>query len=299
MDFTEVPLRTAAAVVGIVVSMHSVSANGRMPSPVVSSSLTRRIPLRKPNAVSGSAFAESVLHADSATRERAILREISEGNIPSFLRTLSPVELTDQSGASTTIFVMPDYLAIGSDADYLRMPMNLATATAIADEFGFLLPTRKMVNAIYAQSAHHFVPEPLPAGPRMTSTDYYLTHNAMIERQARADAVAPGTLVAGHKKDVVLTNLLMRNPGRIAIYGWHRPTGAPIQPLSTVHGSCYADYSHGIRLVSAMAWRDGDLRPLFDLLRDASIAPALSDEGIIRVAAGPMPATCAATLHAE
>jgi hypothetical protein len=299
MDFTEVPLRTAAAVVGIVVSMHSVSANGRMPSPVVSSSLTRRIPLRKPNAVSGSAFAESVLHADSATRERAILREISEGNIPSFLRTLSPVELTDQSGASTTIFVMPDYLAIGSDADYLRMPMNLATATAIADEFGFLLPTRKMVNAIYAQSAHHFVPEPLPAGPRMTSTDYYLTHNAMIERQARADAVAPGTLVAGHKKDVVLTNLLMRNPGRIAIYGWHRPTGAPIQPLSTVHGSCYADYSHGIRLVSAMAWRDGDLRPLFDLLRAASIAPALSDEGIIRVAAGPMPATCAATLHAE
>jgi hypothetical protein len=279
--------------------MHSVSANGRMPSTEVSSSLTRRIPLRKPNAVSGSAFAASVRHVDSATRERAILREIGEGNIPSFLRTLSPVELTDHSGAPTTIFVMPDYLAIGSDADYLRIPMNLATATAIADAFGFLLPTRKMVNAIYAQSAHHFVPEPLPAGPRMTSTDYYLTHNAMIERQAHADAVSPGTLVAGHKKDVVLTNLLLRNPGRIAIYGWHRPTGAPIQPLSTVHGSCYADYSHGIRLVSAMAWRNGDLRPLLDLLRDASIAPALSDEGIIRVAAGRMPAACATGLHAE
>ena len=27
---------------------------------------------------------------------------------------------------------MPDYLAIGSDKDFLRIPMNLHTATAIA-----------------------------------------------------------------------------------------------------------------------------------------------------------------------
>lgn len=292
-------MRTAAAVVGILVSMHSVSANGRMPSPTASAALTRRIPLRKPGALSGSAFSESMLHVDSATRERAILREISGGNIPSFLRNLSPVELTDRGGRSTTILVMPDYLAIGSDDDYLRIPMNLATATAIADQFGFLLPTRKIVNAIYAQSVHHFMPEPLPAGPRMTSTDYYRVHNAMIEKQARAADLLPGILVAGHKKDVVLTNLLVRNPGRIAIYGWHRPTGLPIQPLSTVHGSCYADYSHGIRLVADMAWRDGELRPLRELLQDASTASALSDEGIIRVAGGPQSATCGLGLRAD
>jgi hypothetical protein len=240
-----------------------------------------------------------VLRVDSATRERAILREISDGNIPSFLRTLSPVELIDRFGTTTTILVMPDYLAIGSDADYLRIPMNLATATALADAFGFLLPTRRMVNAIYAQSAYHFVPEPLPAGPQMTSTGYYRTHNALIEKQARAENVSPGTLVAGHKKDVVLTNLLVRNPGRIAIYGWHRSIGAPIQPLSTVHGSCYADYSHGIRLVSEMAWRDGELRPLRDLLHDPAVAPALSDEGIIRVATGPVTAACRTGQHAD
>ena len=81
---------------------------------------------------------------------------------------------------------------------------------------------------------------------------------------------------------MVVTNLLARDEGRIAIYGWHRPNGAPIQPLSTVHGACYADYSHGIRLVSAMAIEDGVFRSVRDLLQDSRLANALSDEGAIR-----------------
>ena len=85
-----------------------------------------------------------------------------------------------------TIFVMPDYLAIGSDSDFLRIPMNLHTARAVADRFGFVLPTRKMVDAIYDQSTYHFTPQPLPAGPQMTSTEYYRTHNAMIEQQSQS-----------------------------------------------------------------------------------------------------------------
>jgi hypothetical protein len=117
----------------------------------------------------------------------------------------------------------------------------------------------------------------------MTSTDYYRMHNAMIERQMHADVVSPGTLVSGHKKDLVLTNLLVRTPGRVAIYGWHRHAGAPIQPLSTVHGACYADYSHGIRLVADRAWVDDELRSIREILSDPSLAPTISDEGTIRI----------------
>lgn len=285
-------MRTALAVVGLAVSIHAVSAQGRPSAP---SALTRRIPLRQRDAMTGSRFADSVAHLDSVDRERAILREIDAGNIPPFLRTLVPVDVA-AGGRSATIFVMPDYLAIGSDEDYLRVPMNLATAEAVADRFGFVLPTRKIVNAIYAQSQYHFTPQPLPAGPRMTSTDYYRTHNALIEREARADAVAPGTLVSGHKKDVVLTNLLVRNPGRIAIYGWQRGNGVPIQPLSTVHGACYEDYSHGIRLVAGTAWVDGQWRSLSDLLRDATTAALVSDEGPIRMPS-PVPSTFCAVAH--
>ena len=87
---------------------------------------------------------------------------------------------------------MPEYLAIGSDSDFLRIPMNLHTATAIADRFGFVLPTRKMVDAIYHQSTSRFTPQPLPAGPQMTSTEYYRQHNEMIDGQSRDPRLSVG-----------------------------------------------------------------------------------------------------------
>jgi hypothetical protein len=247
--------------------------------------LTHGIPPRPLQALTGSQFAESISTLDARRREQAILNQILEGNLPAFLRRLIPVELSSRTAGgrtlSATIFVMPDYLAIGSDTDFLRIPMNLETAAAIASRFYFVLPTRKMVDAIYTQSAYHFVPAPLLAGPQMRSTAYYRAHNEMIEQEARTRGIPLGPLVSGHKKDVVVTKLLARAQGRIAIYGWHRPNGAPIQPLSTVHGACYADYSHGIRLVSEMAIEDGTFRSVRDLLQDSRLASALSDEGAI------------------
>jgi hypothetical protein len=246
--------------------------------------LSRRIPFRSSHTLTGSQFAEAIRRMDSRQRERAVKQEIVLGNMPAFLRQLVPVNLSDtqHKGRTTTVFVMPDYLAIGSDVDFLRIPMNLETATDIAARFEFVLPTRRIVDAIYAQSAHHFVPQPLTPGPQMSSTDYYVRHNAMIDAQARDAAVEPGTLVSGHKKDLVVTNLLARTPGRIAIYGWQRLGGAPIQPLSTVHGACYEDYSHGVRLVSDVAWQDGTFRSVRDILQDPLSAAVLSDEGVLR-----------------
>jgi hypothetical protein len=117
----------------------------------------------------------------------------------------------------------------------------------------------------------------------MTSTGYYQRHNSMIDQQSLTRGLSGGTLAAGHKKDVVLSNRLRRNPGHIAIYGWHRAKGDPIQPLSTVHGANYADYSHGIRLVAGVALIQGKTRPVSDVLQDAATAPVLSDEGPIHV----------------
>ena len=270
----------------VLLASQSVVATSRPIATWRADELIRDIPARHPEALTGSQFAESISMLDGPQRERAVLRELLAGNLPSFLRRLAPVELTERTDdgrpLSTTIFVMPDYLAIGSDADFLRIPMNLETAIAIAARFSFVLPTRKMVDAIYTQSAFHFVPAPLTAGPQMRSTDYYRTHNEMIEKQAQIRGIPLGPLVSGHKKDVVVTNLLARNEGRIAIYGWHRPNGSPIQPLSIVHGACYADYSHGIRFVSAMAIEDGVFQSVRDLLQDSRLANALSDEGAIR-----------------
>jgi len=248
--------------------------------------LTRAIPARSLQDLTGSQFVRYVSNMDARDREQAILDEISKGNLPEFLRKLVPVKLQGQLATGkdliATIFVTPDYLAIGSDADFLRIPMNLHTAVAVAQRFGFVLPTRKMVDAIYLQSRYRLVPRPLPAGSQMRSTEYYWTHNELIDDQMHAVGLQLGALVSGDKKDVVMSNRLAAHLGRIAIYGWHKAAGQPIQPLSTVHGANYADYSHGIRLISQWAVVNGKVELVRDILQDPSQAAILSDEGPIR-----------------
>jgi hypothetical protein len=181
--------------------------------------------------------------------------------------------------------VLPDYLSVGTDEDHVLVPMSLGAALAVGDALGFTLPTRRLVDAIHAQARVRLAPRPMPPGDAMRSTEYFVRHNDTVRAQRRATGSAPSALTAGHKKDLVLTNRLWDAPGRLALYGWHRETGSPIQPLSTVHGERYADYSHGIRLVGTTAFVDGAARSLFEVLRDPRLARALSDEGPIPRAA--------------
>ncbi len=251
------------------------------------SALARLIPPRRRHALTGSEFVKYVSKMDPQQREAAIREEILEGDVPGFLRRLVPVKLRYRSAGNravvATIFVMPDYLSIGSDDDYVRIPMNLYSALSVATHLGFVLPTTRMVDAIYAQSALHLAPQPLPAGPSMRSTEYYWLHNQMIERQLHRLGFQLGELISGDKKDVVMTNRLAQHPDRVAIYGWQRLNGVPIQPLSTVHGAGYADYSHGIRLVSDKAIVDGQIQSVDDVLRDPKEAKVLSSEGPINL----------------
>lgn len=249
------------------------------------SALTSAIPARLASAPTGREFVARVKGLSSDERESRILAELMDGNVPSFLRRLVPVtfseRLADHRDVTVTLCVAPDYVAIGSDDDYVLMPMRLETALLFDDRYGFVLPTRKLVDEIYGQAQIHLAPQPLPASNAMRSTNYYWQHNEMVRGQRSNWTLPAGTLTAGDKKDLVLTNRLWRNPERVAIYGWHRIDGRPIQPLSTVHGARYADYSHGVRLVSSTAYIDGQAQPLLTLLEDPQLAPLFSDEGAI------------------
>lgn len=241
--------------------------------------LVKKIPRRPANAMTGSEFLRYTANMSPAKRELAILREIQRGNIPDYLRKLKPVSLQSMKNGryvKATIFVMPDYAAIGSNEDSVRIPMNLYTATRLARGLGFTLPTRKMVNEIYAQSLR-LDPVPLQPSKKMTSNDYYQSHNSRIEAQLKNQR---DRLVAGHKKDIVWSNRLLQKPTAIAIYGWHLlRTGLPIQPLSTVHSADYADYSHGVRFVSEEISINGESKSIFDIFEDRTLWQLVSDEG--------------------
>jgi len=247
--------------------------------------LSSGIPPRMADAAPARDFVERHNGADAATREAAITAELRSGNVPGFVRSLQPIVLAErpQRGAAGEIVlcVSPDYLAIGSDADFLRVSVGLPTAMGAAVGFGFVLPTRKMVDAIYDQAGLRLTPQPLPAGDAMRSLAYLVRHDSLIAAQRTPLSAALDIVTVGHKKDLVVTNRLRAAPERVAIYGWHRPGATPIQPLSTVHGARYADYSHGVRLVSLVAYVDGRPRALIDLLADQAYATAVSDEGPI------------------
>ncbi len=278
-----VALKLLALIVTALAAHDAANAATRGGASPCDAKLVHDIPARPADAPGWRGLAPRVASIEGEERERLIGEQLARGNLPSFLRRLRPVTFEGRLAGGRPVHVVtcvtPDYLAVGSDDDHMLVPMALAGARALAQRFGFLLPTRRIVDAVHAQADVRLLPSPLPAGDRMRSTEYFVRHDRMIEAQRAATGASADALTAGHKKDIVLTPALWRNPGQIAIYGWHRADGRPIQPLSTVHGARYADYSHGVRLVSATAFVDGAARRLTDLLADPEYSRLLSDEG--------------------
>jgi hypothetical protein len=236
------------------------------------------LPPRQPTAPTGTSFARSIATLPLEEREARILAELKAGNVPPFLRKFVPVSVA-AGPVKATYYVAPDYLAIGSDDDYFLTPLTPHTAQAIADQLACVLPTPKMVDDIYVQATVKLTPAPIPPSPAMTTVDVFLRHNGIV-RGGRGNRPL-GELVAGHKKDVVIANKAFAMPGKVAIYGWHKPDGKPIQPLYTGHVDSWVDYSHGIRLVKRRMTVDGKETTVEAVLADRERAPLLSNDGVM------------------
>jgi hypothetical protein len=215
--------------------------------------------------------------------ETVLIDEIKAGNVPAFSGTFVTVRLSgiDAKGKFHTASyqVAPDYLAVGTDTGFVRVPLTPMAAQPLADFLGCSLPTRKMVDQIYRQADVKIAPKPLTENREALAT--FVQHNEIIEGQRVGRRL--GALVGGIKKDVVITNLLPQRAHRVAIYGWHQLNGVPIQPLTTVHVDWYVDYSHGVRLVKRAMIVDGEPRDLWDVLKDRELCFLVSDEGPIAV----------------
>ena len=229
-------------------------------------------------AETGTQFAQRIAAMERAAREAAVVTAVRNGNVPGWWRRWVDVRLGD-----AVIAVAPDYVCVGTDEDYWLAPLTPGTAQAVADELGCVLPTRKMVDAIWRAAPVKLAPAPILPGKAMTTAPVFSQHNATVRAQRDAGMAAHplGTLVAGHKKDVVITPRLVTSPGRVAIYGWHRLDGTAIQPLYLGHAATWADYSHGVRLVRSAMTVGGRATTVEAVLADPERCALLSDEGPI------------------
>jgi hypothetical protein len=252
--------------------------------PVSKQSLT--LPPRAAGAATGSALAQKWSILSLPEREAAVVHEFLSGNVPESWRQFCEVRSRQIIKGVThelQFFVAPDYITIGSTADHLRMPLSPAAAQQLANRTDCILPSRRMVDHIYAAANCQLTPQPIPPTPAMTQVPTFLEHHRLIENQLVKLGISDRDcgLVAGHKKDVVNSNKLKVRKNSVAIYGWHRSTENVIQPLYTGHIDTWVDYSHGVRLVSNKGTLDGRPCRLSEILNDPDLCILLSDEGTL------------------
>jgi len=246
-----------------------------------------KVPDTPSTAKSTGEYAAELFPLDRKDREDSLYVIITGGNIPFFLRTLVPIKTTaviNGSEYTLTYFVAPDYLAIGNDSDYFFCPMTPLLAQRIAVQLDCILPTKKIVDQIYAAAEVKLPPQPIPPDSLMTLMPRFIQHNDSVQ-QLRIPLVEQfplGTLVAGTKKDIIIhqkiySDLKPNRPQPVVIYGWHKLNGVPIQPPNSWHQEAYVDYSHGVRLVQRMAKINGADISLVDILQDEQYHVLISD----------------------
>lgn len=245
---------------------------------------------RGANALSGSEFSKSIRDSSLSLQDREIIifNEIRSGNIPRFYRKLSVIRdtaLIMEKLQTIKYFVLPDYLAIGSNSDYFYCPMRPQLAQKVADLLDCSLPTRKISDRIYQTAAVKMMPQPITPSKAMITIPVFERHTIMVQQQ-REQSIKKyplGKLVVGNKKDVVISNMIYNNKNqlRVAIYGWHKPDGKAIQPLYNGHATFHVDYSHGIRLIQNKLRINGKKSTLGEVLESENLYPLLSDEGVI------------------
>jgi hypothetical protein len=241
------------------------------------------IPIRAADAESGSAFMARVSDLPTEEREEEIYKAVASGNVPLFLRNTVTLtgDFMDANCVSHHVVceVMPDYLSVGSDTDFCRIPMSPCTAQRLAGLFGASLLTSMLSDEIYLKAQVR--PEPFyyaPVGNANEQVSQFVAHNSYIEKQLSEMSARRGDLVAGIKKDVILSSRVAMQPGKVVIYGWHKPGGNPIQPVYSGHVNRYVDYSHGIRFVNNEVLVDGKPMLLTDILTDPVLFTLFSYE---------------------
>lgn len=234
---------------------------------------------RNTTKITGEQFYQQAMTMQWKQRDSLALEAVVAGNIPSFLRKaeaihVSVLDSTTGKINKATFFVMPDYLSIGTDDNWARIPLTPITAQIIADSFHCFIPTRKMVYDIHAAANVKLAPVPMYIYRDSSITMWQ--HHLIIEGQRKGQK----GLISGIKKDIVISDLLSRSPKqhRVAIYGWHQLNGKPIQPLYTGHVDWYVDYSHGIRLVSRKIKVNGKWMDYTEVMNHPVLRKLLSDE---------------------
>ncbi|MFC1585244.1 hypothetical protein ACFL5V_06840 [Fibrobacterota bacterium] len=239
-------------------------------------------PPRPENSLSGSEFAAFSRNLTRKQRQTAVMRELQRGNIPDFLRTFVPVAMESVRNGDTLraiIRVAPDYLSIGANQNFIRIPLSYQTAAAIAENFGCALPTQKMADAVCRQAEVKLTsPAPALVPFRNEGTLY---QDLQRKEQKLARTFPRGRLAAGHRRDLIVAGRSWNVLKHAALYSGC-PDQEPAVRLVYLFDGQFPDHAAGVRLVSSRVLVNGREMDIRELRRDSSLARVLAYEGPLR-----------------
>lgn len=231
------------------------------------------------------------------------LEYVSSLQVPTYITSNPwPVVKVSNNNHTLLIRVIPDYFALGTDADPYRIKGSPFLAQKIATIFSSILPSAKLVRDIQGAATNKWAYTDVKGKPYGIPLSKIDTNDALIAannlannlyqkaiQETYSKAIPGGVKRFGDGLSIGYRKAIVMGPGldgsKVAIYGgrW-TPTSAPkdvVQPYSTIHGSSYADYSHGIVLIKRQATLDGktvDLQDVFEN-KDPDINGLVSDKG--------------------
>lgn len=216
-------------------------------------------------------------------RERAFLEAVRGG----YLRPIvwSPVDCS-RGEHTGTIWVSEDAIAVGTEADFVRVCLSALGSQRIADELGAVLQTSRTSDLSYAQAAVKLMPQDMGPGSS-AELEAMIAHSDAVER-ARAGRSG---LVRDVGKDVILSPRLLNDQGayrgRLGNFSWYAdsapnrsPAGAHVwQMVATAHSDKFVDDSMTLCVVRGDMIADGASWPTAEVYAHPTLSQLVSDEG--------------------
>lgn len=224
--------------------------------------------------LTGTAFIDRIKNMSESAYRRAVADAIIAGSIPQCFARFTRVDVASR-GMTGTFWISPMPLAVGTDADMFHAPLPVATVQRIANHFGLLLPTSKMVDAARLVPGTIRIPFQSKPDPHQAIATYITASNE-VEAQ-RAGRVGN---ITDFYKTYVLDGMRLHDMSHCIIYGAWRSSGSRVQEVSIAHGLGYGDYSQEGLVVWPQVLVGGRSMPYADAVTSATYWHIFSDDSV-------------------
>ncbi len=141
--------------------------------------------------ITGTELYDQIDTLGGSKRETHVLQLLTTNTLSPHLKDVTiTVTGKNTKGEETTIeyTVKSDYLCVGTELDYFRLPLAPLTAQKVADHFNCTLPTKRMVDQIWKSATTKLPPQPISPKPGEAPRDSSITyrrHQRMVEDKTK------------------------------------------------------------------------------------------------------------------